>query len=141
MLSSSLQIPSPWQRKSWNLKLTPFIPVASAIEIYLRKDSRNKIYFWYCPSKVKWLRHQLVDDHVKASICTPTLPSKDSYLFSRKKECDNMIHEWQTFFANDLKKGYHFLNFKDERQQVIKPTYARGSSWLPAIGFTNSLCA
>jgi len=31
--------------------------------------------------------------------------------------------------------------FEDEDQRVIKPTYAKGSSWLPSIGFTNSLCA
>jgi len=30
--------------------------------------------------------------------------------------------------------------FKDEDQQVIKPTYTKGGSWLPIIGFTNSLC-
>jgi len=31
--------------------------------------------------------------------------------------------------------------FEDEDQQVIKPTCAKDSSWLPVIGFTNSLCA
>jgi len=31
--------------------------------------------------------------------------------------------------------------FEDKDQRVIKPTYAKGSSWLPSIGFTNSLCA
>jgi len=44
-------------------------------------------------------------------------------------------------FANSLKKGYYFLNFEDEKQRVIKPTYAKGSLWLSIIGFTNSLCA
>jgi len=28
-----------------------------------------------------------------------------------------------------------------EKERVIKPTYAKGGSWLPIIGFTNSLCA
>ena len=39
------------------------------------------------------------------------------------------------------KKGQCFLDFEDEKQQVIKPTYAKGGSWLPFIGFTNLLCA
>jgi len=60
---------------------------------------------------------------------------------SRKKECGDILCEWQTSFANSLKKGHYFLNFKDENQQVIKPTYAKGGSWLPIVGFTNSLCA
>jgi len=34
-----------------------------------------------------------------------------------------------------------FLNFEDEKEKVIKPTYTKGGSWLSVIGFTNSLCA
>jgi len=29
------------------------IPLASAIKTFLSKDGRNKIHFWYCPSKAK----------------------------------------------------------------------------------------
>jgi len=117
------------------------IPLASAIKTFLSKDGRNKIHFWYCPSKAKWPRHKLVDNQVKASSCTPTFPSKESHLFSRKKEYNNTLCEWQTYFTKSLKKGYYFLNFEDEKERVIKPTYAKGGSWLPVIGFTNSLCA
>ena len=70
-----------------------FIPLASAIKTFLSKDSRNKIRFWYCPSKAEWPKHKLVDDQVKASSCAPTFPSKESHLFSRKKECDNILCE------------------------------------------------
>jgi len=117
-----------------------FIPLAFAIKTFLSKDGRNKIHFWYCPSKAEWPRHKLVDDQVKASSCAPTFPSKESHLFSRKKECDNILCEWQTNFAKSLKKGHYFLKFEDEKEKVIKPTYAKGGSWLPVIGFTNSLC-
>jgi len=68
-----------------------FIPLASAIKTFLSKDSRNKIHFWYCPSKAEWPRHKLVDDQVKASSCDPTFSSKESHLFSKKKECDNIL--------------------------------------------------
>jgi len=71
-----------------------FIPLASAIKTFLSKDDRNNIHFWYCPSKAEWPRHKLVDDQVKASTCTPIFPSKESHLFSRKKECDNILCEW-----------------------------------------------
>jgi len=104
-----------------------FILLASAIKAYLRKDSRNKIYFWYCPSKAKWPRYQLVNDQVKANTCIPMFPSKDSHLFSKKKECDDILCKWQTSFTNSIKKSHYFLNFKDKKQIVIKLTYAKGS--------------
>jgi len=39
-----------------------FIPVTLAIDSFFRKDGRNKIQFWFCPSKAKWPKHKLVDD-------------------------------------------------------------------------------
>ena len=61
-------------RKILESKVNPlqniFIPIAAAVNAFLRKDSRNKIHFWYCPSKAKWPRHQLVNDQVKAGKCT-----------------------------------------------------------------------
>jgi len=61
------------------------ILLASAIKSYLSKDARNKIHFWYCPSKMKWPRHKLINDQVKASSNVPTLPNRISHLFSKKK--------------------------------------------------------
>jgi len=132
-------------RKILESKVDPLqnmiIPLTSAIKSFFSKDSRNKIHFWYCPSKAKWPRHKLIDKQVKANTCIPTFPSKNSHLFSKKKECNNILCEWQTSFANSLKKDYYFLNFKDKKQIVIKPTYAKDGSWLPVIEFTNLLCA
>jgi len=91
------------------------IPLASVIKTFLNKDGRNKIYFWYCPSKAEWPRYKLVDDQVKASICIPIFPSKDLHLFSKKEECDNILGKWQMSFTNSLKKGHYFLNFKDKK--------------------------
>jgi len=118
-----------------------FISLVSTIKSFFSKDKRNKIHFWYCPSKAEWPRHKLVNDQVKANACVPTFSSKDSHLFSQKKEYDNILCEWQTLFANSLKKGHYFLNFEDKKQRVIKPTYAKGSSWLLVIEFTSALCA
>ena len=44
-------------------------------------------------------RHKLVDDQVKATDNTLILPSRNSYLFSKKKKYDDIIKEWQTFFS------------------------------------------
>ena len=118
-----------------------FIPVTSAINSFFRKDGRNKIQFWFCPSKAKWPKYKLIDNQVKADNCVSIFPSKELHLFNKKKECNNILHEWQESFMSNPKRGQCFLDFEDENQNVIKPTYAKGSLWFPSIGFTNSLCA
>ena len=55
-------------------------------------------------------------------------PGKNSYLFNKKKEYDNMLKEWQIFFSTSKKKKQVFLDFEDEKQYVIKPIYAKSSS-------------
>jgi len=44
-------------RKILEFKVNPlqnmFIPLASVVKTFLSKDSRNKIYFWYCSSKAE----------------------------------------------------------------------------------------
>ena len=69
------------------------IPVAYAIKLYLTRDSRNRIHFWYHPSKAEWPRHKLVDDQVKASTNAPELSCKNLHLFNRKRECDDILQE------------------------------------------------
>ena len=56
------------------------------------------------------------------------MDSKESHSFSRKKEYDNILHEWQMYFAKSLKKGHYFLKFEDKKEKVIEPTYAKGGS-------------
>jgi len=119
-------------RKILESKVNPlqnmFILLASTVKTFLSKDGRNKIHFLYCPSKAEWPRHKHVDNQVKVSAYIPTFPSKESYLFSKKKKYNNTLCEWQILFANNLKKGHYFLNFEDEKERVIKPTYAKGGS-------------
>ena len=64
------------------------LSLISNIKLFLGRDRQNIIYFWYCPSKAKWPRHKLVDNQVKAVNDTLTFSSKNTFLFSRKKECD-----------------------------------------------------
>jgi len=55
------------------------------------------------------------------------LPSKNSFLFSKKKEYDNILKKWQDAFSNNQKRGQLFLDFKDDKEKVLKPTYANES--------------
>jgi len=85
-------------RKILESKMSPFqksiLPIAIQIKAFLSRSNRNAIHFWQCPKKAEWPQHKLVDDQVKASNGTPTCPSKNSHLFSQKKECDNILKEW-----------------------------------------------
>jgi len=58
----------------------------------------------------------------------PILPSKNSLLFSKKKKCNNILREWQELFPASKKRGQLFLDFKDKKQSIIKPTYAKEGS-------------
>ena len=66
--------------------------------------------------------------------------TKNSFLFSKKREYDNILKEQQTLFSTNQRKGQLFLDFENKKQHIIKPTYAQYSSWLFSIGFTNTLC-
>jgi len=69
-----------------------------------------------------------VNNQVKASSNVPILPNRNLHLFSKKKKCDDILCKWQMSFVTSLKKGHYFLNFENEKQCVIKLTYAKGSS-------------
>ena len=116
------------------------IPIAVKIQSFLSKDSRNSIHFWHCPNKLEWPRHTLVDKETKTSHIPPTLPEKNSFLLSKKKECNRILELWQQLFKDSKKKGQLFLEFEDDNEKVIEPTYSKGGSWLPHIGISNSIC-
>jgi len=37
-------------------------------------------------------------------------------------------------FYNSKKRSQLFLDFENDKEQILKPTYAKGSTWLPIIG-------
>jgi len=117
------------------------IPIAEKIKDFLNKDICNSIHFWHCPNKLEWPRHILVDKEAKSTHQPPILPEKNLFLFSKKKECDLAINSWQKSFKDSKKRGQLFLDFEDDNEKVIKPSYAKGGSWLPHIGISNSICA
>jgi len=104
------------------------IPIAEKIKDFLSKDKRNSIHFWHCPNKLEWPRHILVDKEAKSAHSPSILPDRNSFLFSKKKECDLSLELWQKSFKDSKKKGQLFLDFEDDNERVIKPMYAKGGS-------------
>ena len=72
---------------------------------------------------------------------TPTYPSKLSWDFSRKLECDNLANKWKMMFqALDL-KGNQFLDLMDSDNKPLELSYIKGGLWLQNFSHSNLLCA
>ena len=87
----------------------------------------------------------LVDKETKSFKINLILPSKLSWEFSRKEECDSIIQKWQMIFQALEFKERKFLKLNDNDNTPIHPTYvptyAKGGAWLKHFGSSNSLCA
>jgi len=89
---------------------------------------------------VIWSLHKVVDKETKAFNPTLLFPSKMSWDFSKKNKCDDILNVWKmTFQASDL-KGKLFLDLLDDNNNIIKPSYTKGGSWLKVFRHSNSLC-
>ena len=90
----------------------------------------NIVEFCECPSKSKWNLHKYVDIENKSFNLTLFLPAKNSWDFSKKSECDDIISNWKiTFQASDL-KGNNFLELVDSNNKILEPLYSKGRTWL-----------
>ena len=82
-----------------------------------------------------------IDKETKQFNLTPTLPYKLLWDFSKKEECNHIIHNWQMMFQVSDLKGNHFLKLLDNKYLSVNPTYMKDGPWLKQIGHSNSLCA
>ena len=69
------------------------IIISNNLRELINKNSNNLILFWDCSSSNKWPSHFLVDKELTHLKINPILLSKLSWKFSRKKECNFIIHE------------------------------------------------
>ena len=104
-------------------------------------NESNSIEFWECPSKLKWRFHHDADKDSKSFSVTHLYPSKISWDFCKKSDCDELTKLWKMTFQASEGKGNHFLDLLDDDLNAIEPLYAKGSPWLQLFGHSNSLCA
>ena len=99
----------------------------------------NHIKFWECPSRSKWHLHKAVDSKTKSFRLTPIYPSKLSWDFSRKLECNDLTNRWKmTFQALNLKDN-QFLDLVDNDNKPLEPSYIKSGPWLQNFSHSNSL--
>jgi len=60
--------------------------------LFFSKDPNNSIMLWECPSCLNWHLHKAVDLEIKVFHPTPSFPSKMSWDYNKKVECDNIAN-------------------------------------------------
>jgi len=82
-----------------------------------------------------------VDKKIRVFNLVPLYPSKVSWDYSEKEECNNIINEWHLTFKLSNLKGRNFLQLLNNNLSEIEPAYMKEGPWLKHFGFSNSLCA
>jgi len=132
-------------KKIFDLSSHPFqkhaVSILKELCSFFSHHPNNHIEFWECPSHSKWHLHKAVDSETKSFRLTPTYPSKLSWDFSRKLECNDLTNRWKMMFqASDL-KGNQFPDLMDGDNKPLEPSYIKGGPWLQNFGHSNLLCA
>jgi len=132
-------------QKIFDMSLYPYptliILIIEKIYQFFAKSPNNNITIWHCPSSYKWKPHKDVDREVKLLRTTPILSSKESWDFSKKSECKDLLSYWKIFFQASNRKGCNFLDLDDDNEgKSIEPHYKKSRVWLKYFGHTNSTC-
>ena len=81
------------------------------------------------------------DKDSKSFSILPSYPTKLSWDYCKKKDCDDSLNLWKMTFQASDGKGRNFLDLLDDDFNPIEPHYAKGSPWLQAFSHSNTLCA
>ena len=105
---------------------TLVIPILEKIHKFFIKSPDNSIAIWHCPSSYKWKPHKDINKEVKLLRITPTLPSKESWDFSRKSKCEDLLNYWKMSFQASDKKECNFLDLDgDDKGNPIELYYKK----------------
>ena len=115
--------------------------ILSELHTFFSSNESNTIEFWECPSKLRWRFHHDADKDSKSFSVTPSYPTKISWDFCKKSDCNELIKLWKMTFQVSDGKSKHFLYLLDGDLNVIEPSYTREGLWLQVFGHSNSLCA
>jgi len=115
--------------------------ILSELRTFFSSNESNIIEFWECPSKLRWRLHLDVDKDSKSFSILPSYPTKLSWDYCKKIDCDDSLNLWKMTFQVSDGKGRNFLDLLDDDFNPIEPHYAKGDPWLLAFSHSNTLCA
>ena len=107
---------------------------------FFSSNESNSIEFWECPSKLRWRFHSLVDKDSKSFSISPSYPTKVSWDYCKKIDCEDSLNLWKMTFQASDRKGRNFLELLDDDSNPIEPHFKKGGPWLQAFRCSNSLC-
>jgi len=100
------------------------IAISKDLKAFFSSHEDNTIKFWDCPND-KWHLHSMVDKETKQFNLTPLHPSKESWDYSKRRECDVIIKEWHLTFKSSNLKGRNFLQLLNNNLSEIEPAYTK----------------
>ena len=118
-------------KKIFDLSSYPFqkhaVSILKELHFFFSYYPDNHIEFWECLSCSKSYLYKAVDSKTKSFKLTPTYPSKLSWDFSRKLECDDLTNRWKiTFQVLDLKNNNNqFLDLVDGDNKPLELLYIK----------------
>jgi len=115
--------------------------ILSELRTFFSSNESNIIEFWECPSKLSWRLHSDVDKDSKSFSISPSYPTKLSWDYCKKIDCNDSLNLWKITFQASDGKGRNFLDLLDDDFNPIEPHYAKGGPWLQAFSHSNMLCA
>ena len=115
--------------------------ILSELCTFFSSNESNTIKFWECSSKLRWGLHSDVDKDSRSFSSLLSYPTKLSWDYCKKINCDNSLNLWKMTFQASDGKGRNFLDLLDDDFNVIELHFAKGGPWLQTFGHSNSLCA
>jgi len=88
---------------------------------FFNSNESNVIEFWECPSKLKWRFHYDANKDSKFFSVTSLYPSKVSWDYCKKYDCDEMTKLWKMTFQASDGRGKYFLDLLDNNLNTIEP--------------------
>ncbi|KJA12527.1 hypothetical protein HYPSUDRAFT_210435, partial [Hypholoma sublateritium FD-334 SS-4] len=109
------------------------LAVCRALLVWFAADPLNILEFYDCPSKAEWDVHHEVHQFLLGLPPVPGLRPRMTLDSLRKYVTDRCNAEWrQLFFRDPTFAGRQFLQLLDLDNNLIKPSYLKGGSWIPA---------
>ncbi|KJA20098.1 hypothetical protein HYPSUDRAFT_142665 [Hypholoma sublateritium FD-334 SS-4] len=114
--------------------------VCRTLLVWLDTNPLNILKFYNCPSKAEWDVHYEVHQFLKGLPPVPGLWPRMTLDSLRKYATDRCNAEWgQLFFRNPTFAGQQFLQLLNLDDNLIKPSYLKGGSWIPVAKASTSL--
>ena len=132
-------------KKIFDLSVHPYQLQSAAILLdlcqFFTNHENNSIESWECSSHLKWYLYNEVDKETKTFNLLPLLPCKNSWEFSKKSKCDDIVNVWKMMFQTSDLKGNQFLDLLDDNNNTIKLSYIKEGPWFKMFGHSNLLWA